>query len=88
MQALRRNWFAGRIDDAAGTAAVRVFRHKPILRYAVAHLSERIWSLRRNVSAYDASYVALAEQLNLPLITRDRRLSRSSGHGVRIEYID
>ena len=47
-----------------------------------------MWALRKNITAYDAGYVALAESLDLPLITRDRRLSRSSGHAARIEYID
>lgn len=47
-----------------------------------------MWSFRRNITAYDAGYVALAESLNVPLLTRDRRLSRASGHAARIEYID
>lgn len=38
-----------------------------------------------NVSAHDAAYVVLAEALNCPLLTRDIRLARSSGHLVRIE---
>jgi len=45
-------------------------------------------ALRNNVSAYDATYVALAELLDATLVTRDRALSRSSGHAARIEYID
>jgi len=40
------------------------------------------------VTAYDAAYVALAEFLEVPLITRDARLARSTGHTARIEYID
>jgi predicted nucleic acid-binding protein len=46
-----------------------------------------MWAMRRNITAYDAGYVALTESLDLPLLTRDARLSRSSGHGARIEYI-
>ena len=41
--------------------------------------AERIWELRHNVTPYDAWYVALAESLNCPLVTLDRRLSRVSG---------
>ncbi len=47
-----------------------------------------MWALRHNLTAYDAAYVALAESLDLPLLTRDRRLASSSGHTARIEYID
>jgi predicted nucleic acid-binding protein len=46
-----------------------------------------MWSLRHNVTTYDAAYIALAEALDIPLLTRDARLSRSSGHTARIEYI-
>ena len=42
-------------------------------------------NLRANVSAYDAVYVALAEALDTPLLTRDRRLANAPGHGARVE---
>jgi predicted nucleic acid-binding protein len=48
-------------------------------------LLPRIWQLRRNFSAYDAAYVALAEKLGATLITRDARLTSASGHGAPIE---
>jgi len=48
-------------------------------RYAVFSLLDRVWELRENVSAYDASYVALAELLECPLLTADDRLSRAPG---------
>ncbi|MBA2239982.1 MAG: PIN domain-containing protein [Solirubrobacterales bacterium] len=38
-----------------------------------------MWQLRENLSAYDATYVALAEALGCPLITADARLSRAPG---------
>ena len=37
----------------------------------------RIWELRHNLSCYDAWYVALAESLNCPLVTLDRRIGRA-----------
>jgi predicted nucleic acid-binding protein len=42
-------------------------------------LAARTRELRRNLSAYDASYVALAELTGATLITLDRRLGRASG---------
>jgi predicted nucleic acid-binding protein len=50
-------------------------------------LRRRAFQLRHNISAYDAFYVALAEALDCPLLTRDARLSRSSGHDARIELL-
>ena len=53
------------------------YHHSPFRR--------RIWSLRHNLTAYDAAYVALAEALDVPLLTADAPLARSSGHAARIE---
>lgn len=64
------------IDDLA---ALRITRYAPVL------LLDRMWRLRQNLSAYDAAYVALAEELKAPLITRDRRLAAAPGHGAVVE---
>jgi predicted nucleic acid-binding protein len=50
---------------------VDLFGYEPV--------AERVWSLRASVTAYDACYVALAEALDAPLATIDRRLSRAPG---------
>ncbi|MGE5828967.1 MAG: type II toxin-antitoxin system VapC family toxin [Micromonosporaceae bacterium] len=42
------------------------------------------WALRANLSTYDAVYVALAEQLRLPLLTADLRLARACGHRIPV----
>jgi predicted nucleic acid-binding protein len=48
-------------------------------------LRKRAIQLRHNISAYDAAYVALAEALDCPMLTRDARLLKSAGHHARIE---
>lgn len=87
VQSLRKRWLIKQLSDREGEAALEAFQAHPIVRHAIVPLVERMWAIRKNVTAYDASYVALAESLNLPLITRDRRLANSSGHTARIEYI-
>ncbi len=62
------------------------FDDLPVQRWPFADgLRRRVFQLRDNVSPYDAAYVALAEALQCPLLTRDSRLARSSGHAARIE---
>ncbi len=60
-------------------AALRIARHAPVL------LLQHIWRLRQNLSAYDAAYVALAESLQAPLITLDRRIAAAPGHTAAVE---
>jgi predicted nucleic acid-binding protein len=50
----------------------------PITRVPVGPLLQRAFELRANVTAYDACYVALAEALDCPLVTTDRRLANAS----------
>ena len=59
----------------------------PLRRYAHTCLLRRAWELRRSIPAYDAVYVALAEALGAPLVTRDGRLARAHGHRARIEVL-
>jgi predicted nucleic acid-binding protein len=49
---------------------------------------ERLWELRQSITAYDATYVALAEVLDAPLITCDSKLARSHGHRATVELIE
>jgi predicted nucleic acid-binding protein len=77
--ALRRRVAAGAMDGAAGWARLDTWRRLGITRYPMTGLLERVWDLRGNVSAYDATYVALAEGLDCPLLTADGRLGRAPG---------
>lgn len=71
-----------RVKPAVTTAAPVALHHLagfPIRRMPLAPLLERMWELRDNVTAYDAAYVALAEQLSAPVITCDAELAAASG---------
>jgi len=85
VQALRRLAAARQIGETRAREAVEDFADMPLQRYAHEPLIERMWSLRGNLTAYDAAYVALAEALGAPLLTTDRRLASAPGHRARIE---
>jgi predicted nucleic acid-binding protein len=86
-QALRRYALAGDVTPRMGELGLSDLLDLPIVRHPHTLLLPRIWELRRSISAYDAAYVALAESLGSPLLTRDARLARSHGHRARIELI-
>lgn len=78
----------GTLDEVRAREALADFSSFPIERYSHEIVLGRIWELRQNITTYDAAYVALAERLDVPLLTRDRRLANATGHAARIEYID
>lgn len=47
--------------------------------FQFAPFAKRIWTLRANLTSHDAWYVAVAEELDCPLCTLDRKLSRAPG---------
>jgi len=88
LQTLRRLLRVGTIDADQADAALELFSYIVIERHPHHIFRKRVWLLRNNLTAYDATYVALAEALDVPLITSDARLARSSGHSARIEFIE
>lgn len=79
VQVLRRLVSAGRLEPEQGAAALTVLRTFGLTRYPVHGLTGRIWGLRDNLTAYDAAYVAVAEALDCPLLTADRKLAGAPG---------
>jgi predicted nucleic acid-binding protein len=63
------------IDAKRSRDAAEILADLPIARYPTLSLLERAWGLRRNLTAYDAMYAALAEALGTPLVTTDARLA-------------
>ena len=86
-QVIRRYAASGEIDNDRGRAALGDLADLPLHRYPHDFLLQRIWDLRNNFTAYDAVYVALAEALDSPLLTRDPRLAAAAGHHARIEFV-
>ena len=86
-QAVRRSAASGYIDPERGRDALADLADFPLHRYPHGFLLQQMWDLRNNLSAYDAIYVALAQVLDTPLLTRDRRLAHAAGHCARIELL-
>jgi len=86
-QVLRRYSLAGQLDSARGLQALEDLAAFPLNRYPHDLFLARIWELRHNLTAYDAAYVALAEALAAPLLTRDAALASAAGHLAQIELI-
>ena len=86
-QVLRRYAVNGEIEPERGRAALADLADFPLRRYPHDFLLPRVWALRNNLTAHDAVYVALAEALEAPLLTRDRRLAAAAGHHARVELV-
>jgi predicted nucleic acid-binding protein len=86
-QVVRRYAAAGEIDEQRGRAVLADLAGLPLQRYPHDVLLPRVWQLRNNLTAYDAVYVALAEALDAPLLTRDQRLAAAAGHVARVELV-
>ena len=87
VSALRRLAQRTPVLQAAVPAALRHLAGFPIRRMPLAPLLTRMWELRENVTPYDGAYVALAERLDGPIITCDRKLTAASGPRCAFELI-
>ena len=76
---LRKRWMAGTVSDIRFAEAIDDLQAIGLERYPALPLMRRSYDLRANVTAYDATYIALAELLDCELLTGDRRLARAHG---------
>ena len=85
--ALRAQVLRGDVGSTDARAALARWARLGLRRFAVVGLLGRIWELRDNLTAYDASYVALAEALDCELVTADARLARAPGPTCAITVV-
>jgi len=86
-QAIRRYVLSGQLSEKRGRVALQVLADLDLERHPHSLFLPRIWALRENLTAYDAAYVALAEVMDAPLLTSDRRLAAAPGTRARIELL-
>ena len=85
LHALRRQTLVGTLSRKRSDEAIEDLKSIAFVRYPHATLIDRIWSLKNNLTAYDAAYISLAEALNAPLITMDARLAQAPGIRAAVE---
>lgn len=84
---LRRLEGSGQLSAAEAGLARETFWAFPITLWRFEPLRDRVAELGANLSSYDAAYVALAERLDAPLVTRDRRIAGAPGIAARVETL-
>lgn len=87
LSVLRRLLREGRLAARRAELALADLVELPLRRVPHRALLTRCWHLRDNLTVYDASYVALAEQLDAVLVTADTRISRAPGPRCRVELL-
>ena len=85
LHALRRMTMRRQLSDERADDACTDFAQLTLVRYPHEPFNDRVWELRHNLTAYDATFVALAEALEAPLLTCDARLATARGHRARVE---
>ena len=86
-QVLRRYVREKTMTTSRGEEALQDLRDLPLNRYPHDILMPRVWELRAVLTAYDAVYVALAELLDAPLLTCDRKVALGSVHRATVEVV-
>jgi predicted nucleic acid-binding protein len=87
VSALRRLLLGRDLTQDRAAQALRDYLDLPVHRSGHQHLLARVLQLRTNFSAYDATYVALAERLRARLLTGDEALARAVERHLQIEAV-
>lgn len=87
LSAWRRLTKAGDLDDRRVALAMEDLRSLRLDRVPHGPLMDRCWQLREHVTIYDAVYVALAEAMEVPLLTADVKLASAPGLRCEVDLL-
>lgn len=87
LSVLRRQVNAGTLDERRADLAIDDLHELPLTRYPQLALARKMWAYRNNLTMYDAAYVTLAELLDCPLVTADRKLAAAPGLACPVEQL-
>ena len=85
LHVLRRLVILGELTAERANDTRVDFADLAMRRYPHHPLADRMWQLRHNLTAYDATFIALSEALEAPLVTTDAKLATGPGHNARVE---
>lgn len=86
--AIRGRWLGAKLTDERADAAVATLSRLAIDHAPWLELASRVWELRRNLTPYDAAYVALAEMRECHLVTADQKLLNCAARQCPVDLID
>lgn len=86
--AIRGRWLGGKLTDERADAAMATLNRLAIDQAPWLELAPRVWELRRNLTPYDAAYVALAESRDCHLVTADQKLLNRTARECPVDIID
>ncbi len=84
---VRRHANTGQLTPVQADVAIGDLLDFPITVFPTAPFLRRVWELRQNLPTYDGCYVALAEAVESPLVTADRRLANAPGLRCDVEVL-
>lgn len=85
--AVRGMSLGGLVTPDQGQRMIGHWSRFGVVRFAMHPLLARVWELRANLTAYDAMYVALAEELRCRLVTADARVGRATGPTCEVSVL-
>jgi predicted nucleic acid-binding protein len=84
LSVLRRYAIRGELNQRRAAEALAALADLRAVRYPVIELADAVWDLRSELTAYDAAYLALAQRLDIGLITLDTGLAKAAAKEGRL----